>query len=275
MDSVALNKVFHDHECSYYDERFGIVHDESSAAAAEDEVTSLLGRPLRPAEVVLDVGCGTGWFAAGLQRARPDVTVLGLDLSAGMLGKAQEAGARDLVQGDATCLPFLDNTVDVIVGRGVLHHLPDPVAALTEWRRVITGSGAVVLSSEPTPVVEIHGAWLLRGLLALPGMRGGLPPEDNFWELAAMAANLHTFTLDELSGMCRTAGYGQVDLAASGFAETLVMTASYATHGHNPSLARRVPWRGLTAVGARADGWVADRVLPTRWRHTLTGRLRP
>ena len=275
MDSVALNKVFHDHECSYYDERFGIVHDESSAAAAESEVTTLLGRALRPGEIVLDVGCGTGWFAAGLQRARPDLTVLGLDLSAGMLSKARAAGAGDLVQGDGTGLPFADATFDVVVGRGVLHHLPDPLSALIEWRRVMRPDGAVVLSSEPTPIVETHGAWLLKGLLALPGMRGGLPPEDEFCELAAMAANLHTFTAAELIGLCRDAGFGEIEIATSGFAETLAMTASYATHGHNPALARRVPWRRITSAGARADAWVWDRVLPSRWRHTLTGRLQP
>ena len=275
MDDVALNKVFHDHECSYYDERFGIVHDEASAAAAEAEVTRLLGAPLREGDVVLDAGCGTGWFAAGLQRARPDVVVIGLDLSAGMLGRARDAGADRLVQGDATMLPLADDSVDVVVGRGVLHHLPDPPAALAEWRRVVRPDGAVVLSSEPTPVVETHGAWLLSVLLRLPGLRGGLAPEDEFWELAAMAANLHTFERDELVALAGEAGYVDIDIAVSGFAETLAMTASYAVHGHNPALARVVPWRRLTTVGALADSVVWDRVLPSRWRHTLTGRLRP
>lgn len=273
MDDVALNKVFHDHECAYYDERFGIVHDEASAAAAQAEVEELLGAPLRAGDVVLDVGCGTGWFAAGLQRARPDVTVIGLDLSAGMLGKSRDAGAAMLVQGDGTTLPFADGSIDVVVGRGVLHHLPEPEAALVEWRRVVTRDGAVVLSSEPTPIVETHGAWLLKGLLQLPGMRGGLPPEDEFWELAAMAANLHTFTESELRRLCTAAGYGQIDIRTSGFAETLIMTASYASHGHAPQLADRVPWRRLTGAGAWVDRVVSDRLLPARWRHTLTGRL--
>lgn len=273
MEPVALNKVFHDHECAYYDQRFAIVHDERSAARALREVEGLLGEPLAAGATVLDVGCGTGWFAAGLQKARPDVTVVGLDLSAGMLARARAAGARRLVQADATALPLTDRCVDVIVGRGVLHHLPDPPAALRDWRRVLRTDGAVVLSSEPTPVVEEHGARLLGVLLRLPGLRGGLSPEDNFWELAAMAANLHTFTREQLVALAREAGFAQVDLRVSGFAETLVMTASYATHGHAPALSRRLPWRHLTTAGAAVDRLVFDRILPSRWRHTLTGRL--
>lgn len=273
MDAVALNKVFHDHECAYYDERFGIVHDEHSSQQARDEVEQLLGRSLRAGETVLDVGCGTGWFAAGLQRAAPEVSVIGLDLSSGMLGKAREAGADMLVQGDGTGLSFADGSIDVVVGRGVLHHMPDPLAALREWRRVMRPDGDCVLSSEPTPIVEQHGAILLKVLLRIPGLNHGLPQEDEFWELAAMAANLHTFTQRELEDLAAIAQFRQVTIRTSGFAETMVMTASYASHGHAPGLARRIPWRRLTEAGAFADRRAFDRVLPSRWRHTLTGRL--
>jgi ubiquinone/menaquinone biosynthesis C-methylase UbiE len=273
VDAVAVNKVFHDHECVYYDERFAIVHDERSARQAEREVTRLLGRSLRAGERVLDAGCGTGWFAAGLRRARPDVHVVGSDLSAGMVAKSRQAGAWPLVQGDATGLPFADGSFDVVVARGVLHHLPQVAPALAEWRRVLSPQGAVVLSSEPTPTVERHGTVLVKGLLL--ALRRPLTAEEDFWEIASMAANLHVFTRDELACLCREAGYSSVALHTADLLSTLVLTASYVTHGRRPGLARRVPWRGLEALGRAVDQRVVHHLVPERFRHTLVGVLRP
>jgi ubiquinone/menaquinone biosynthesis C-methylase UbiE len=272
-DLVEVNKVFHDHECAYYDERFAIVHDGASARRALAEVEGLLGRPLRAGEVVLDAGCGTGWLAAGLRRARPDVTVVGSDLSAGMLGRAREAGGWPLIQSDGTRLPIADGSVDVLVCRGVLHHLPDVPAALVEWRRVLRHDGAVVLSSEPTPTVEKHGAVLVRALLAV--LRKPLSAEEDFWEVASMAANLHVFTLPQVEQLAATAGFGQVTLRTADWLSTMVLTASYVTHGRRPGLARRLPWRQAESLSARVDALLVDRLLPASLRHTIVGRLQP
>lgn len=274
MDTVSLNKVFHDHECSYYDERFAIAHDEADARAALADVESALGRDLATDHVVLDVGCGTGWFAAGLERLAPETVVLGLDLSSGMLSKAAGAGASRLIQAQCEAVPLPDSCADVVVSRGVLHHVPDPGAALAEWRRLVKPDGAVLLASEPTPAVDRAGAVLVRHLLAMPGLRGGLSEEQEFWEMAAMAANLHTFTKPELVEMCVAAGFTRVSLAATGFSQTLVMTASYVLHGHAPSAAGRVPWRRLISFAASADT-LLDRAIPERWRHTVAGVIRP
>lgn len=272
LDAVGINRVFHDHECVYYDERFAIVHDERTARQALREVESLLGRPLRVGERVLDAGCGTGYLAAGLRRARPDVLVVGSDLSAGMLGAAREAGAGPLVQADATRLPFADGAFDLVVARGVLHHLPDVAAALREWRRVLAADGAVVLLSEPTPTVERHGGVLVRVLLPL--LRRPLTPEEDFWEVASMAANLHVFTPAELGALAADAGF-TADLGTTDFAGTLLITASYVAWGRRPGLARRLPWRAADEVARLADRLVWNRVLPPSWRHTVAGVLRP
>lgn len=273
LDAVGVNRVFHDHECRYYDERFAIVHDDRTAAQALREVESLLGRRLRAGERVLDAGCGTGYLAAGLRRARPDVVVVGSDLSAGMLANARDAGAWPLVQGDAGRLPFGDGAFDLVVARGVLHHLPDVAGALAEWRRVLAPGGTVVLLSEPTPTVERHGAVLVRGLLA--ALRRPLTPEEDFWEVASMAANLHVFTPESLSALAREAGFAELRLTTTDFADTLLITASYVVWGRAPGLARRLPWRRADDVARLADRVVWNRVLPERWRHTVVGTLRP
>jgi ubiquinone/menaquinone biosynthesis C-methylase UbiE len=272
-EAVRVNRIFHDHECGYYDERFAIVHDDRSARRARREVESLLGRPLRRGEVVLDAGCGTGWLAAGLRRAAPSVRVIGLDLSTGMLDRARVAGAWPLLQGDAERLPFGDAAVDLVVSRGVLHHLPDVPAALAEWRRVLRPSGAVVVTSEPTPQVERHGGLLVKALLAL--LRRPLTAEEDFWEVASMAANLHVFTPAELAATARRAGFREATLRTADFLSTMLLTASYVTHGRRPGLARRLPWRRLEQAAAAIDSAVIDRVLPEPARHTVVGVLRP
>ena len=270
-DAVRINRTFHDHECAYYDERFAITHDARSARQARAEVERLLGRPVRAGEVVLDPGCGTGWHAAGLRTALPAAVVIGGDLSAGMLAKARAAGAGPLLQADAARLPLATGSVDLVVTRGVLHHLPDVVAALAEWHRVLRPGGAVVVVSEPTPTVERHGRVLVRGLLPL--LRRPLTPTEDFWELASMAANLHVFTPEGLAAKAGDAGFTEVRLGTADLLSTLVLTASYVVHGRRRGLARRVPWRALEAAARRVDATVVDRVVPDRLRHTVVGVL--
>lgn len=272
LDAVGVNRVFHDHECHYYDERFAIVHDDRSARQARREVERLLGRPIESGWRVVDAGCGTGYLAAGLRRAVPGLRVVGADLSAGMLSRARAAGAWPLVQADGLRLPMRSGSVDLVVARGVLHHLPDVAAGLTEWRRVLRPRGAVVLLSEPTPSVERHGERLVRALLAV--VRRPLSAEDDFWEVASMAANLHVFTVDQLAGHARAAGFADIRLTTADFAETLLLTASYVVHGRAPRLSAALPWRAASVLAGALDAVVTNRALPARLRHTVVGVLR-
>jgi ubiquinone/menaquinone biosynthesis C-methylase UbiE len=270
-DAIEVNRVFHDHECHYYDERFAIVHDERSARQAAHEVEGLLGRRLADGERIVDVGCGTGFLAAGLRRARPAADVVGFDLSTGMLERARDAGAWPLVQADAERLPLADRSLDLVVARGVLHHLPDVVGALAEWRRVLRRGGQVVLLSEPTATVERHGAVVVRALLA--ALRKPLPEDEHFWEMASMAANLHLFTPDEITGLATEAGYADAQLTTTDFADTLLITASYVLWGRAPWLARLIPWREADALARLVDRVWWNRVLPVSMRHTVVGVL--
>ena len=56
-----------------------------------------------------------------------------------VIGAAAERGLANIVptQGDATALPYEDDSIDAVVLTAVLGEIPDPVAALREIRRVL------------------------------------------------------------------------------------------------------------------------------------------
>jgi SAM-dependent methyltransferase len=84
----------------------------------------------------VDIGCGSGrWARLAGERG---VEVVGLDASFEALQVARRNEATPaLVQGGAADLPFRTGAFDFGFSLGVLHHLPDPGAALREARRVL------------------------------------------------------------------------------------------------------------------------------------------
>jgi ubiquinone/menaquinone biosynthesis C-methylase UbiE len=105
----------------------------------------------RPESPLVDVGCGPGYFTAKLARAFPDHEVIGVDLSEEMTRTAAaNLSARGLgrvrfIQGDARELPFGDGSVGFLVSTLSLHHWADPVAAFTEFHRVLRPGGQVLV----------------------------------------------------------------------------------------------------------------------------------
>jgi len=92
-------------------------------------------------EGVLDVGCGYGAYLHGLRRRAE--TVVGVDLSAGMLREVATRGAP-LVCGDGQQLPLRDATFDVAIAPHMLYHLPDVRLGIAELRRVVRAGGVVL-----------------------------------------------------------------------------------------------------------------------------------
>jgi SAM-dependent methyltransferase len=90
--------------------------------------------------VVADVACGTGRALPWLRAAvGPSGTVLGLDVTPEMLAEAGRLGRRssaDLVVVDAVRLPLATASHDAVFAAGLLSHLPDPVAGLSELARI-------------------------------------------------------------------------------------------------------------------------------------------
>jgi phosphatidylethanolamine/phosphatidyl-N-methylethanolamine N-methyltransferase len=97
---------------------------------------------------VLEVGIGTG---LNLPLYPRDIDLVGIDLSEGMLRKAQEK-VHDLRMDnvilkvmDASALDFGDAEFDATLATYVISAVPDPVSVLQEMRRVTRPGGTIVI----------------------------------------------------------------------------------------------------------------------------------
>ncbi|WP_439025398.1 class I SAM-dependent methyltransferase [Haloarchaeobius sp. DT45] len=102
-------------------------------------------------ERVLDVGCGTGKLTAVLAEETSG-EVVGLDADTELLTYACEVAP--VVAGDATRLPFPDDSFDLVVCQALLINLPDPTAAVREFARVSRGAVAAVEPDNGLVTVE-------------------------------------------------------------------------------------------------------------------------
>jgi SAM-dependent methyltransferase len=115
---------------------------------AENSAAYLISR-LPPGANILDVGCGPGTITADLAALAAPGRVVGVDAAADVLAEARTAAERRGVTnvsfevGDVYRLAFGDGSFDVVHAHQLLQHLSDPVAALTEMRRVCRAGGPV------------------------------------------------------------------------------------------------------------------------------------
>jgi ubiquinone/menaquinone biosynthesis C-methylase UbiE len=116
--------------------------------------------PLTEDDLVLDVAAGTGHVA---RRMAPKVrAVLAIDATEAMLEagriEAKRAALKNVVfmQADASKLPFLDASFDIVVSRFAVHHFADPRVQLAEMRRCLRMGGRLAIADlvcDPDPDV--------------------------------------------------------------------------------------------------------------------------
>jgi phosphatidylethanolamine/phosphatidyl-N-methylethanolamine N-methyltransferase len=103
---------------------------------------------IQPGDEVLEVGVGTGINAA-LYPSTCHVT--GIDLTRAMLDKAHKRVTRQglinvrLMEMDATALTFADESFDIVYAPYLLSVVPDPVAVVSEMRRVCRTGGRIII----------------------------------------------------------------------------------------------------------------------------------
>jgi ubiquinone/menaquinone biosynthesis C-methylase UbiE len=110
---------------------------------------------LRPGDVVLDVGCGSGPAVREAATRVVEGVAIGIDRSPAMLRIAARETATHaqrarivLVEGDASELPLRDGSVTVAWAINSLHHWENPLLGLGEVRRVLSSHGRFLVTED-------------------------------------------------------------------------------------------------------------------------------
>lgn len=111
---------------------------------------------------VLDVGTGPGRLAILLAEEKAKVTSIEYEAE-GIATARKNAVDSSLenqiwfLRGDAGCMPFADETFDLVASANVIHHLAKPVDSIWEMLRVCKNDGCVVVADMNSTGLEMLG----------------------------------------------------------------------------------------------------------------------
>lgn len=96
---------------------------------------------LKAGDKILDIGCGKGYLLYEFTQAVPGIEVAGIDISEYAVENAKDEVKPFVRVGNATDLPFDDDSFDFVVSLGTLHNLKisELLTGLREVERVGRG----------------------------------------------------------------------------------------------------------------------------------------
>jgi malonyl-CoA O-methyltransferase len=238
----------------------------SRAAASYDSVAQLqrdvgarllarlpAGEPA--AAVVLDLGCGTGYFRAGLTACYGSATYIGLDLAPGMVefarGRAADEGLW--VIGDVEALPLAPGSVDLVFSSLAIQWCQRPELFFTELARVLKPGGRCLFTTlGPETLRELRLSWA--AVDHRQHVNNFLPPGD----LLAAAAGVRGI---DFSLECERYGmhYRRV---ADLLAELKALGAHNMNRDRPAGLTSRRTLQGMVQA---YEAWRADGLLPATY----------
>lgn len=179
-EQVDLGNLVRDPEA--FRQHFSNVKYYSIQRTLEEYEKDWLRQRCRPGVKVLDYCCGSG--ENGILAAKCGATVVGIDISPEGVENARMNSEREGVGSlctfeamDGEDLKFAENTFDVIVVYGALHHV-DLDRAMSECRRVLKPNGSMLALEALRHNPIIHGyrrvtphlrtAWEVDHILGVP-----------------------------------------------------------------------------------------------------------
>jgi ubiquinone/menaquinone biosynthesis C-methylase UbiE len=110
---------------------------------------------VRPADHILDVGCGGGMAVKLMSERVTTGFVAGVDYSEEMVAQAAKRNAEAVLRGqvqikvgDVGALPYADASFDKVSGIETFYFWPDPMAGLREVHRVLKPGGQITIAME-------------------------------------------------------------------------------------------------------------------------------
>lgn len=100
----------------------------------------------------IDIGSGLGDLAIEIAKRYPNLKITGLDISQEAVDEATKKASKENLSNlsfnvvDVHSLPFKDNSFDLVVSHGVMHHLKDLSKVLSEVYRVLKPGAIAYLS---------------------------------------------------------------------------------------------------------------------------------
>jgi ubiquinone/menaquinone biosynthesis C-methylase UbiE len=270
------NKSYFDHFADSYDQRFGIYYDDKYAQYFLKRFEIILGN-LPRADVVLDIGCGTGYVLLNLVRLkRISQAAYGCDVSAGMLKvcnlNAQRLGVEVLLTvSDAERLPYCAKVFDMVVGHAILHHIPDIEQTLCEAYRLTKEGGMCLFFGEEVRKGSKFTRWPGKVLWCLPRrflflQRRGKTVESNLQSSTDLKEpDLEIESIQVLKEAAIKAGFSKIQAVTSDFTSAMYRsTVDPIVFRLGDDRSREVI-RNFELLLLRLDQHVLKRFLPADW----------
>jgi ubiquinone/menaquinone biosynthesis C-methylase UbiE len=139
-------------EFDYFEERIGPAKHEEIRVHE-----TIISQVPRNANLILDVGCGSGWVAKKILPLSKKV--FSLDISKTNPLKIHNSLNKNNhfpIVADSFRLPFRDNTLDCIIASEIIEHTYNPSEFIKELFRVVSKGGRLIISTPYKEKLRYH-----------------------------------------------------------------------------------------------------------------------